>query len=152
MFQFESEGMRKHLKDLKPETINDLIAMNALYRPGPMQFIPDYINRKHGKETVEYPHDDLKGILKPTHGIMVYQEQIMMVAQKMGGYSLGEADVLRRIMGKKKADLLPPEEKNLCGRRRSWVTAKQWPRMCSIRWRCLPATDLTSRTQRPIRW
>jgi DNA polymerase-3 subunit alpha len=111
VFQFESEGMRKHLKDLKPETINDLIAMNALYRPGPMQFIPDYIKRKHGEETVEYPHDDLMGILKPTHGIMVYQEQIMMVAQKMGGYSLGEADVLRRIMGKKKADLLPPEEK-----------------------------------------
>ncbi|REL24677.1 DNA polymerase III subunit alpha [Rhodohalobacter sp. SW132] len=111
VFQFESEGMRKHLKDLKPESINDLIAMNALYRPGPMQFIPDYIKRKHGEETVEYPHDDLKGILKPTHGIMVYQEQIMMVAQKMGGYSLGEADVLRRIMGKKKADLLPPEEK-----------------------------------------
>jgi DNA polymerase-3 subunit alpha len=110
VFQFESEGMRKHLKDLKPETINDLIAMNALYRPGPMQFIPDYIKRKHGEETVEYPHDDLMGILKPTHGIMVYQEQIMMVAQKMGGYSLGEADVLRRIMGKKKADLLPPEE------------------------------------------
>ncbi|MGM0458696.1 MAG: DNA polymerase III subunit alpha [Bacteroidota bacterium] len=110
VFQFESDGMRKHLKDLKPESINDLIAMNALYRPGPMQFIPDYINRKHGRESVEYPHDDLIDILKPTHGIMVYQEQIMMVAQKMGGYSLGEADVLRRIMGKKKADLLPPEE------------------------------------------
>jgi DNA polymerase-3 subunit alpha len=109
-FQFESEGMRKHLKDLKPSSVNDLIAMNALYRPGPMQFIPDYIRRKHGKENVEYPHDDLREILEPTFGIMIYQEQIMKVAQTMGGYTLGEADVLRRIMGKKKPELLPPEE------------------------------------------
>lgn len=110
IFQFESDGMRKYLKQLKPTGINDLIAMNALYRPGPMQFIPDYINRKHGKEEVAYDHEDLKGILEPTYGIMIYQEQIMMVAQRMGGYSLGEADVLRRIMGKKKPELLPPEE------------------------------------------
>jgi DNA polymerase-3 subunit alpha len=110
-FQFESEGMRKHLRNLKPTGINDLIAMNALYRPGPMQFIPDYIERKHGREKVEYDHEDLKDILEPTFGIMIYQEQIMKVAQRMGGYSLGEADVLRRIMGKKKPELLPPEEK-----------------------------------------
>jgi len=109
-FQFESDGMRKHLKHLKPTSLDDLIAMNALYRPGPMQFIPDYIRRKHGEEEVEYPHDDLLDILEPTFGIMIYQEQIMKVAQKMGGYTLGEADVLRRIMGKKKPELLPPEE------------------------------------------
>jgi DNA polymerase III subunit alpha len=109
-FQFESDGMRKYLKQLKPTDMNDLIAMNALYRPGPMQFIPDYIKRKHGKESVKYPHEDLRGILEPTYGIMIYQEQIMMVAQKMGGYTLGEADVLRRIMGKKQPELLPPEE------------------------------------------
>ena len=109
-FQFESDGMRKYLKELKPTDINDLIAMNALYRPGPMQFIPDYINRKHGREEVAYPHDDLLDILEPTFGIMIYQEQIMMVAQRMGGYTLGEADVLRRIMGKKQPELLPPEE------------------------------------------
>lgn len=109
-FQFESDGMRKYLKELKPTIIDDLIAMNALYRPGPMQFIPDYIRRKHGEENVDYPHDDLRDILEPTYGIMIYQEQIMKVAQRMGGYSLGEADILRRIMGKKKADLLPPEE------------------------------------------
>lgn len=109
-FQFESDGMRKYLKELKPTLIDDLIAMNALYRPGPMQFIPDYIRRKHGEEKVEFPHDDLRDILEPTYGIMIYQEQIMKVAQRMGGYSLGEADILRRIMGKKKADLLPPEE------------------------------------------
>ncbi|MEX0719673.1 MAG: DNA polymerase III subunit alpha [Balneolaceae bacterium] len=110
IFQFESDGMRKHLKNLKPKDINDLIAMNALYRPGPMQFIPDYIERSHGRETVEYPHEDLRALLEPTYGIMIYQEQIMKVAQKMGGYTLGEADVLRRIMGKKKPELLPPEE------------------------------------------
>src|SRR5690625_3017823 len=110
IFQFESEGMRKHLRHLKPSGLNDLIAMNALYRPGPMQFIPDYIKRKHGEEKVVYDHEDLKDILEPTFGIMIYQEQIMMVAQRMGGYSLGEADVLRRIMGKKQPELLPPEE------------------------------------------
>ena len=103
-FQFESDGMRKYLKELKPTNIEDLIAMNALYRPGPMDFIPSYINRKHGKETVEYPHELLRPILEPTFGIMIYQEQIMQAAQIMGGYSLGGADILRRAMGKKKAD------------------------------------------------
>ncbi len=100
-FQFESEGMRTYLKDLKPTNIEDLIAMNALYRPGPMSYIPIYINRKHGREKVEYPHPWLEDILKPTYGIMVYQEQIMQTAQIMGGYTLGKADILRRAMGKK---------------------------------------------------
>ncbi len=115
-FQFESDGMRKYLRELKPTVIDDLIAMNALYRPGPMQFIPNYIRRKHGEEEVEYEHEILKEILEPTYGIMVYQEQIMRVAQAMGGYSLGEADILRRIMGKKKPELLPPEEKKFMER------------------------------------
>lgn len=109
-FQFESEGMRKYLKDLKPTTINDLIAMNALYRPGPMQFIPDYIKRKHGKEKAEYDHELIKDILEPTFGIMIYQEQIMNVAQKMGGYTLGGADLLRRAMGKKKHEVMEAEK------------------------------------------
>ncbi|WP_366935866.1 DNA polymerase III subunit alpha [Bernardetia sp.] len=103
-FQFESDGMRKYLKELQPTNIEDLIAMNALYRPGPMDFIPSYIDRKHGRETVEYPHELLKPILEPTFGIMIYQEQIMQAAQIMGGYSLGGADILRRAMGKKKAE------------------------------------------------
>ena len=103
-FQFESDGMRKYLKDLKPTTIDDLIAMNALFRPGPMQFIPEYIECKHGRRKVSYPHADLEPILQATYGIMVYQEQIMQVAQVLAGYSLGEADVLRRIMGKKKKE------------------------------------------------
>ncbi len=100
-FQFESEGMRQYLKDLKPTNIEDLIAMNALYRPGPMQFIPNFINRKHGREEVEYPHELLKPILEYSQGIMVYQEQIMQTAQILAGYSLGGADLLRRAMGKK---------------------------------------------------
>ncbi|WP_027002168.1 DNA polymerase III subunit alpha [Hugenholtzia roseola] len=102
-FQFESDGMRKYLKDLKPTNIEDLIAMNALYRPGPLEFIPTYIDRKHGKEKVEYPHELLRPILEPTFGIMIYQEQIMQAAQIMGGYTLGGADLLRRAMGKKNA-------------------------------------------------
>ncbi|MEI6816733.1 MAG: DNA polymerase III subunit alpha [Bacteroidota bacterium] len=100
-FQFESDGMRQYLKDLKPTNIEDLIAMNALYRPGPMDFIPKFIACKHGREKVEYPHPILEGILKNTYGIMVYQEQIMQTAQIMGGFTLGGADLLRRAMGKK---------------------------------------------------
>lgn len=108
-FQFESDGMRMYLRDLKPTDIEDLIAMNALYRPGPMQFIPNFISRKHGKEKVEYPHPLLEGILKNTHGIMVYQEQIMQTAQVIAGYSLGGADLLRRAMGKKDKEKMAKE-------------------------------------------
>ncbi len=115
-FQFESDGMRKHLRNLKPTGMDDLIAMNALYRPGPMQFIPDYIRRKHGDEEVGYPHEDLRDILEPTFGIMIYQEQIMMVAQRMADYTLGEADILRRIMGKKKVEQMAEEEEKFMAR------------------------------------
>ena len=109
-FQFESDGMRQYLKDLKPTSIEDLIAMNALYRPGPMDFIPKFIACKLGKEKVEYPHPLLEGILKNTYGIMVYQEQIMQAAQIMGGYSLGGADLLRRAMGKKQVDVMEKQK------------------------------------------
>jgi DNA polymerase-3 subunit alpha len=109
-FQFESDGMRNYLKELKPTNVEDLIAMNALYRPGPMNFIPIYINRKHGREKVEYPHPMLEDILRPTFGIMVYQEQIMQAAQIMAGFSLGRADILRRAMGKKKMDIMAAQK------------------------------------------
>lgn len=109
-FQFESDGMRKYLKQLKPTTLDDLIAMNALYRPGPMQFIPEYIDRKHGRKKVAYPHPDLEELLKPTYGIMIYQEQIMKAAQKIANYSLGEADLLRRAMGKKKRKVMEEQQ------------------------------------------
>jgi DNA polymerase III subunit alpha len=109
-FQFESDGMRMYLKDLKPTDIEDLIAMNALYRPGPMQFIPNFIARKHGKEKVDYPHPLLEEMLKNTYGIMVYQEQIMQTAQIVAGYSLGGADLLRRAMGKKDKEKMAKEK------------------------------------------
>ena len=104
IFQFESEGMQTYLKQLSPTSLKDLIAMNALYRPGPMDNIPSFVRRKHGQETVAYPHRWLKEILDPTYGIMVYQEQIMQVAQTIGGFSLGKADILRKAMGKKQMD------------------------------------------------
>lgn len=105
-FQFESQGMRTYLKQLKPSGIEDIIAMNALYRPGPMDYIPTFIARKQGKEEVTYPHELMENILKPTYGIMVYQEQIMQTAQIMGGFTLGNADLLRRAMSKKKMEIM----------------------------------------------
>ncbi len=101
VFQFESIGMQRMLKDARPNRLEDLIAMNALYRPGPMDLIPTYIARKQGKEVPEYPDPRVKPILEETYGIMVYQEQVMQTAQILGGYSLGGADMLRRAMGKK---------------------------------------------------
>jgi DNA polymerase-3 subunit alpha len=106
VFQFESAGMRRYLKDLKPSSFEDLIAMVSLYRPGPMQYIPEFIDRKFGRKIVEYPHPSLEEILKPTYGIAVYQEQIMQLVQAFAGFSLGEADILRRAIGKKKYELL----------------------------------------------
>ncbi len=109
-FQFESPGMRAYLKDLKPTALEDLIAMNALYRPGPMEFINVFIKRKFGLEPVIYPHPWLEEILKDTYGIMVYQEQIMQTAQRIGNFSLAQADNLRRAMGKKKMDVMEKEK------------------------------------------
>lgn len=104
VFQFESRGMQGMLKDARPTRLEDLIALNALYRPGPMDLIPSFVARKHGREPVEYPHPLVAEMLSETYGIMVYQEQVMQTAQILGGYSLGGADLLRRAMGKKKAE------------------------------------------------
>jgi DNA polymerase III subunit alpha len=104
IFQFESRGMRDLIKQAKPGSVEDLTALNALYRPGPMDLIPDYLKRKTGTEKFTYPDPRVEPVLSPTCGIMVYQEQVMQIAQVIGGYSLGGADLLRRAMGKKKAD------------------------------------------------
>ncbi len=104
VFQFESRGMQSMLKDARPTRLEDLIALNALYRPGPMDLIPSFIARKHGREEVAYPHPLVESVLAETYGIMVYQEQVMQTAQVLGGYSLGGADLLRRAMGKKKPE------------------------------------------------
>ena len=103
VFQLESSGMQRMLRDAKPSVFEDVIALVALYRPGPMDLIPTFCARKHGREEVEYPHPLMREVLEETYGIMVYQEQVMQVAQIVGGYSLGGADLLRRAMGKKKA-------------------------------------------------
>jgi len=125
IFQFESSGMRTYLKQLKPDAISDLIAMNALYRPGPIESIPRYIRRKHGDEEISYPHPSLEPILKETYGIIVYQEQVMQIAQRLAGFSLGEADILRRAMGKKKLDIMERErERFLEGCRKNRVSEK----------------------------
>jgi DNA polymerase III subunit alpha len=105
-FQFESPGMQKYLRDLKPDQFADLIAMNALYRPGPLAYIPNFIDRKHGRETISYDLPVMEEYLKETYGITVYQEQVMLLAQKIAGFSKGDADVLRKAMGKKQKSVL----------------------------------------------
>ena len=105
-FQFESDGMQKHLKSLKPDRFEDLIAMNALYRPGPMEYIPNYIARKHGKEKIQYDLPEMEEYLSETYGITVYQEQVMLLSQRISGFTKGEADQLRKAMGKKDSKLL----------------------------------------------
>ncbi|MDC7127342.1 MAG: DNA polymerase III subunit alpha, partial [Spirochaetales bacterium] len=106
VFQFESSGMQDILKRAQPGSIEDLIALNALYRPGPMQFIPQFIDSKSGKTPITYPDPTLEEVLEPTYGVIVYQEQVMKVAQIIGGFSLGKADILRRAMGKKKVKVM----------------------------------------------
>jgi DNA polymerase-3 subunit alpha len=109
VFQLESSGMQRMLKDAKPDRFEDIIALVALYRPGPMDLIPSFVARKHGREEVEYPDPRVEPVLKETYGIMVYQEQVMQMAQIVGGYSLGGADLLRRAMGKKKVEEMAKE-------------------------------------------
>lgn len=106
LFQFESPGMKKHLRNLRPNRFEDLIAMNALYRPGPMEYIPNFIARKQGQEPVTYEIPDMEEYLSDTYGITVYQEQVMLLSQKLAGFTGGEADTLRKAMGKKKRDVL----------------------------------------------
>ncbi|CAM3267076.1 DNA polymerase III subunit alpha [Sporolactobacillus spathodeae] len=112
VFQLESDGMRQVLRKLGPTDFEDIVAVIALYRPGPVQFIDQYIKRKHGEEAVHYPHPDLEPILKQTYGVLVYQEQIMQIAVHMAGYSLGQADILRRAVSKKKKMLLEQQQKD----------------------------------------
>ncbi len=112
VFQFESAGMRRYLKELKPTEFEDLVAMNALYRPGPMEYIPQYIEGKHNPEKVKYMHPVLEPILKKTYGIAVYQEQVLKIAQVFAGFSLGEADILRKAIGKKIASILAKEREH----------------------------------------
>ncbi|ASK62978.1 DNA polymerase III subunit alpha [Virgibacillus phasianinus] len=111
VFQLESTGMKQVLRKLKPTSFEDIVAVNALYRPGPMEYIPIYISRKHGQTPIKYPHPDLEPILKDTYGVLIYQEQIMQIANQIAGFSLGEADILRRAVSKKKHELMENQKK-----------------------------------------
>ena len=126
LFQFESDGMRDILKRFKPDRLEHLTALNALYRPGPMQMIDDFIKRRHGQTKVTYDHPLLEPILAGTYGVMVYQEQVMQIASALAGYTLGEADILRKAMGKKKADVMATQkDKFLKGCAERGVTEKK---------------------------
>ncbi|MEK7670777.1 MAG: DNA polymerase III subunit alpha, partial [Bacteroidota bacterium] len=111
IFQFESSGMQDWLRKLKPTSISDLVAMNALYRPGPMEMIGDFIERKHGRQKIEYLHPKLESSLKETYGVIVYQEQVMKIASEIGGFTLAKADLMRRAMGKKDKKLMAEMKK-----------------------------------------
>ena len=128
VFQFESPGMRDILRRYQPARIEDLIALNALYRPGPIQggMIDDFIDRKHGRKEIAYDLPELKEILEETYGVIVYQEQVMQIANRLAGYSLGEADILRRAMGKKKAEEMAAQrEKFIEGAQRQGLPAEE---------------------------
>ena len=104
VFQLESDGMKKFMRQLQPDCFEDIIAGVALYRPGPMDYIPDYIQNKHNPNDIKYITPELESILAPTYGIIVYQEQVMLIVQKLAGFSMGRADVVRKAMGKKKQE------------------------------------------------
>ena len=112
IFQLESAGMKNFMKELKPKSLEDIIAGISLYRPGPMDFIPQYIKGKDYPETITYDCEELRSILEPTYGCIVYQEQVMQIVQKLAGYTLGRADLVRRAMSKKKASVMEQERKN----------------------------------------
>ncbi|MFN8641158.1 MAG: DNA polymerase III subunit alpha [Candidatus Binatia bacterium] len=154
VFQMESGGMRKLVTQLRPSTFEDIIAVLALFRPGPLDsgMVEQFIKRKHGKEDVKYPHPQLEPILEPTYGVIVYQEQVMQIAQVLAGYSLGDADNLRRAMGKKDPVKMKKErERFIAGAGAQKIPETKRARS-SIRWRPSPCTASTSRTRRRTRW
>ncbi len=112
VFQLEGNQMRRYIQELKPTDVRDVAAMVALYRPGPMAHIPRFVRCKHGQEKIEYPHPLLKDLLEETYGVIVYQDQVMQIAQVIAGYSLGQADILRRAMGKKKKEEMVQQRSN----------------------------------------
>ena len=112
VFQLEGAGMRRHIKELKPTTFSDIAAMVALYRPGPMEHIPTFINAKHGRQPIRYPHPALTSILEETYGVIVYQDQVLFIVQAFAGYSLGQADIFRKAMGKKIPEVMKKEKRN----------------------------------------
>ncbi len=153
VFQVESQGMRHTLVDMRPDRFEDIIALVALYRPGPMANIPTYCARKHGDEEPDYLHPKLEPILKETFGVIIYQEQVMQIAQMLAGYSLGDADLLRRAMGKKiRAEMEKQRERLRRRRRQERRVERRRPRRSSNCWPSSPTTASTRATRRPMRW
>src|SRR5207244_1039283 len=137
VFQLESSGMREALRGLKPERLEDVIAMVSLYRPGPMDLIPDFIARKHGRAKIAYEHPAMEKFTRETYGIMVYQEQIMQIASEMAGFTMGEADILRRAMGKKDRELMAKQrEKFVTGCRERGTAAVKAERVWELMEKC----------------
>ncbi len=159
VFQLESRGMKELIKKLKPDCLEDLIALVALFRPGPLQsgMVDDFINRKHGRAELAYPHSDyqyegLKPVLAPTYGIILYQEQVMQIAQVMAGYTLGGADMLRRAMGKKNPRKWPSNAAVSLRVAPPTASTLTWPVTFSTWWKSSPATASTNPTPRPMAW
>ena len=149
VFQFESHGMRDVLRRYQPNSIEHLTALNALYRPGPMAMIDDFIERKQGRRKIEYELPELKEILEETLGVFVYQEQVMQAANRLAGYSLGEADLLRRAMGKKKAEEMAAQRERFVKALPSASFRRRRSKRFSISWPSSPATASTNRI-RPL--
>ncbi len=153
VFQVESSGMMDALKRMKPTCIEDIVALVALYRPGPMENIPTYCEVKNGLKERESVHPSIDHILEETQGIIVYQEQVMQIAQEMAGYSLGGADLLRRAMGKKIAEEMAKERPKFeKGALENGVDKKKKPAKCSTCWKNSPITVSTNRTPPPMPW
>ena len=153
VFQVESAGMRRALIDMRPDRFEDIIALVALYRPGPMANIPTYCMRKHGVEQPDYIHPKLEQILRETYGVIVYQEQVMQAAQVLSGYSLGEADLLRRAMGKKiRSEMKAQRDRFVSGAYGARGRSPARPRRSSNCWSGSPITASTRATPPPTRW
>ena len=152
IFQLESQGMRRALLDMRPDRFEDIIALVALYRPGPMANIPTYCARKHRMEEPDYIHPKLEPILRETFGVIVYQEQVMQAAQMLAGYSLGEADLLRRAMGKKiRSEMQKQRSRFVAGLRRARHRSRRRPRRSSSCSNASPTTASTRATPPPTR-
>lgn len=159
VFQLESRGMKDLIKRLQPDCFEDMIALVALFRPGPLQsgMVDNFIDRKHGREAISYPdiqwqHDSLQPILEPTYGIILYQEQVMQIAQTLAGYTLGGADMLRRAMGKKNRKRWRNSVPVLNPERSAMVSTANWRCISSIWWKNSPDTGLTNRIPLPMLW
>ena len=149
VFQLESRGMKDLIKRLQPDDFEDIIALVALFRPGPLQsgMVDDFIERKHGRQKVVFPHPDLEPILKPTYGVILYQEQVMQIAQVLAGYSLGGADLLRRAMGKKKPEEMAKQRDIFTQGRLNGASKKKRQRIFSTSWKSLQVMVLINLTR-----